>query len=155
MLHLDSIRRQCQQNMALINYENELISLVWFKREKWTWEHKSLLCSGAVPGYFHFRAASYITVFQMRSVLAQHPFKKKKLHFPAAQVHCKTPDNFHTFKILSVINLYNRKSTSIQNFWASCFLGQSLKLSLGLWLNGIKKQSRKHAALLPLAKHRN
>lgn len=153
MLHWDSTQQQCQQNMVLIKYENELIHLVWCRREKWTWEHRGLLCCGAVPGYFQFKAGSYITVSQMMSVLAQHPFKK--LHFPPPQVHSKTPENFHTLKIMLVMNLYNRKSISIPSFWASCFLGQSLKLSLSLSLNGIKKHSRKHAALLLLAKHRN
>lgn len=32
------------------------------------------------------------------------------------------------------MNLYNRKSISIQSFWASCFMGQSLKLSLSFLL---------------------
>lgn len=34
MLHRDSTQQQCQQNMVLINYENELVSLVSFIRNK-------------------------------------------------------------------------------------------------------------------------
>lgn len=34
ILHWDSTQQQCQQNMVLSNYENELISLVWYIRKK-------------------------------------------------------------------------------------------------------------------------